>query len=374
MWWFSPPPSQAAEQDEDISQELLNTGGSKGRGEPVGNGAWRLNRLTPVVSSPICAPLNKSGSKSRNVIRQSQPAGSVHSLASPICLLSSSPVVPAKGRRQTPKQTKPSADPWHVARTALSKPHAHASKASKSTTAATSIGFAGNMLIRNRTFKIRDHETENIFSPSVPPPLPSFVLNTSANASAKGKRLADELPSLTPDNSKKQRRGSSTLHLQPGVTSQYQVNDGGISSSAVSSKEAINSPFPAEEESFIHTERGKLALQRMDIAQQLANAYPHLVAPSYEQKRVKQLAKLTGKGPGRAAAHAINRSETINTANQKLVRSRTILSFETVDDDDGGMDWNRSRQLADEVREAIATGRKPVLPLLKCAQSPSPSP
>lgn len=350
-------------------------GGSKGRGEPVGNRAWRLNCLTPIVSSPIFAPLNKSGSKSSHNVtpRQSQPAGSVHSLASPICLLSSSPVVPAKGRRQTPKQTKASADPSHVARTALSKPHAHVSQTSKSTTAAASIGSAGDMLIRSRTLKIRDHETEIIVSSSMPPP-PSFVLNTSAkNASTKRKRLADELLSLTPDNSKKQRGGSSTLHLQPGGVTSHQVNDVGISSSAVSSKETIKPPFPAEE-SFIHTERAKLALQRLDIAQQLANAYPHLVAPSYEQKRIKQLAKLTRKGPGRAAAHAINRSERVNTANQRLVRSRTVLSFETVDDDDGGMDWNRSRQLADDVREAIATGRKPVLPLLKCAQSPSPSP
>ena len=50
------------EQNVDINQELLNAD-NQGRGEPVGNGAWRLNRLTPVVSSPIRAPTNKSGSR-----------------------------------------------------------------------------------------------------------------------------------------------------------------------------------------------------------------------------------------------------------------------------------------------------------------------
>jgi len=55
VWWFSSPPS---EQDVDISQDLLNAG-NKGRGEPVGDGSWRLNRLTPAVSSPIRAPQRK---------------------------------------------------------------------------------------------------------------------------------------------------------------------------------------------------------------------------------------------------------------------------------------------------------------------------
>ena len=68
-----------------------------------------------------------------------------------------------------------------------------------------------------------------------------------------------------------------------------------------------------------------------------------------------------GKERGRAGA------DTISTK-QKLAQTRTVLSFETVDDDDGGMDWNRSKRLADDLRDAVESGRRPVLPSLKCAQ------
>ena len=79
------------------------------------------------------------------------------------------------------------------------------------------------------------------------------------------------------------------------------------------------------------------------------------------------LKTLVGDGAEDAGADAVS-------TKQKLLQSRTILSFETVDDDDGGMDWNRSKRLAEDLRDAIANGKRPVLPLLKCAQSPSPSP
>lgn len=393
VWWFSSPPS---EQDVDISQDLLNAG-NKGRGEPVGDGSWRLNRLTPAVSSPIRAPPSKLGSKSCNVTpRQSQLGVSVrkkaaahnkaspaipgtpnpsrfitrgtggHSLPSPICLLYSSPVVPAKGRRQIPEQMKPSADPSH-ARPALPKPPA-------TTSNARNIKNARNILIRETALKICDHQSENSASSSAPPPT-SFVLNARPNTSAKRKHLTDEWLSLAPGGSKK-RRVTSSINVQPGIAL-HQINDAVVSTWAISSKEVINSnpeiQIPSGE-GFIRTEHEKLALERLDISQQLANAYPHLVAPSYKEKRAKQLAKLTKKERGREAANVINRCETVKTTNQRLVQSQTIFSFETVDDDDGGMDWNRSRQLADDLREAIANGRRPVLPSLKCAQTPSPSP
>ena len=52
-------------------------------------------------------------------------------------------------------------------------------------------------------------------------------------------------------------------------------------------------------ESLIPTVRENLALKQMDIAQQLTNVYPHLVALSYEKKGAKQLAKLVKKERGR---------------------------------------------------------------------------
>jgi len=50
----------------------------------------------------------------------------------------------------------------------------------------------------------------------------------------------------------------------------------------------------------------------------------------------------------------------------------TVSSFEAVHDgDDVGMDWERSRSLADRVRSAIASGKPIPLPGLKCADSQS---
>ena len=357
-WWFSSPSSQ----NVDIGQELLNAD-DQGRGEPVGNGAWRLNRLTPVVSSPIRATTNKSGSKSRNVTpRQSQLSGRVrkkvvaknkaspstprtpilskcimrstgsvvgagHSLASPICLLSSSPVVPVQRRRQSSEQIKPSAGLSHVARATIPKHHSLNSITSKSNPATNSVGLASNMWNRETTLKVCDRQIENITSS----PAQHVVLKKSQKR--REKHLTEDGPSFTPVISKKRRRTASTVDPQPGIAL-HEINNVVASSSAV--QEAMDSNQEARipsGESLIPTEREKLALKRMDIAQQLANTYPHLVAPSYEKKRVKQLAKLMGKERGRAGAAA----DTVSTK-QKPVQTRTVLSFETVDDDDGGMD------------------------------------
>ena len=397
-WWSSPSSSQAAAQNVDISPKLLNADNRR-REEPVGNGAWRLNRLTPVVPSPIRTPTNKSRSKSRNVTpRQSQIGGSVrkkatvknkaspstprtpirsqsimrstgavvragHSLASPICLLSSSPAVSPQGRHQTSEQVKPGADLSPVARTALFKHYSPnlITKKFKSIPATNPIGSSVSRLIHETNIKVCDRQIKNVASSSPQ----HVILDTSQKR--RRKHLTDEGPSVS---SKKSRRAASTVDPQPEITS-HEINDVVVSSSAVSSMEAMVSNqetriIPSGE-SPVSTEREKLALKRMDIAQQLANIYPHLVAPSYEKKRAKQLAKLMGKERKRAGADAVS-------TKQKLLQTRTILSFETVDDDDGGMDWNRSKRLAEDLRNAIANGRKPVLPSLTCAQSPSPSP
>ena len=379
-WWISPRSSPAAAQNVDIGQELINAVNQR-REEPIGNGAWRLNCLTPVASSPIRTPTNKSGSKSCSVTpRQSQLGGSIrkkvaaktkassstsrtpippqsitrstgavigagHSPSSPICLLSSSPAASVQGRRE---QIKPGANRSHVARTAFSEHHSPnlITKEFNSTPATNSMSSAGNMLDRETAVKVCDPQIESIASCSAQ----HVVLDKSQKR--RRRYLTDEGSFFTPISSKKPRRAASTIDPQPGITLQAM---GSNQETRIPSGE---SPNP--------TERKKLALKRLDISQQLANVYPHLVAPSYEKKRAKQLAKFTGKERGRAGADVIS-------TKQKLVQTQTIFSFETVDDDDGGMDWNRSRQLADDLRDAVTNGRRPVLPSLKCARSSSPS-
>jgi hypothetical protein len=137
-----------------------------------------------------------------------------------------------------------------------------------------------------------------------------------------------------------------------------------------------------------------IQVKRIDMSQQLATTYPHLVAPTYAQKLDKQIAWLKRKKQENLLAAVGSQSDlaphpadgqaqpprTLTSlahppakGAQKLGVTRTIFSFDTVEDDDGGMDWNRSRQLIDALREDLKSGRKPKLPPLVCAQSPSQS-
>ncbi|KAJ3565980.1 hypothetical protein NP233_g7295 [Leucocoprinus birnbaumii] len=121
-------------------------------------------------------------------------------------------------------------------------------------------------------------------------------------------------------------------------------------------------------------ERAHLYLQRIKIAEQLAKSRPEFVAPSYALRREKLLAryaKLEAKEsyaravakmgdkmnvPVNAKVKANRECMTKPGSREPIVELRaepTVLSFE-VDDGDGGMDRNRSRDLADAVRDAIA--------------------
>jgi hypothetical protein len=101
------------------------------------------------------------------------------------------------------------------------------------------------------------------------------------------------------------------------------------------------------------------------------------VAPSYTSKRAKLLAtyvRLEAKETyARSVAEIGEVAVLENEAKTHemiggLRNEPTMLSFDV---DDGGMDWNRSRDLADAVRAAIAGGQPITLPPLKCADSQS---
>ncbi|KAF9461155.1 beta-lactamase-like protein [Collybia nuda] len=120
----------------------------------------------------------------------------------------------------------------------------------------------------------------------------------------------------------------------------------------------INSPSKRETK--------RVSSERLRIAERLAQARPDLVAPSYHMKRAALLAREAGHeaktDPGGAGSKRDRPCLSV---------TQTLLSFETVDDDDGGMDWNRSRELADALRADIANGRRPMLPGLICTESQS---
>ena len=108
--------------------------------------------------------------------------------------------------------------------------------------------------------------------------------------------------------------------------------------------------------------------QQLQIAERLARAWPERVAPSYEAKRKRLLSRSIAadtKEQYRAGMRA-SMASSMHPQSPGMV-----FSLETVDDDDGGMDWERSRELAEGLRADIASGRRPTLPPLMCAESQS---
>ncbi|KAF8164733.1 hypothetical protein B0H34DRAFT_208960 [Crassisporium funariophilum] len=201
--------------------------------------------------------------------------------------------------------------------------------------------------------------------------------------STKRKRPVPELLSSTmalPSNKLQCRSHPIVVTSNPTSTVRILNADASSLTSASTKPPANANPQTLTVDNLCSSERENWQLKRTDIAQQLANAYPHLVASSYATKREKQLARLAKKQEMLAAATTIRDppyqsvDPVVSTSSRTIVLTKTIASFETVDDDDGGMDWNRSRTLANALREDLAKGRKLSLPALKCAQSQSQDP
>lgn len=124
--------------------------------------------------------------------------------------------------------------------------------------------------------------------------------------------------------------------------------------------------------------RSKLHAQRLSIAERIARARPDLVVQSYASKREALLVReVKARGRARARAREWWEKEKMKAHFEGI---GTLLSIGTVDDDDegegegegegdGGMDWDRSRLLAEVIKADIAKGRRPILPPLTCVES-----
>jgi hypothetical protein len=120
-------------------------------------------------------------------------------------------------------------------------------------------------------------------------------------------------------------------------------------------------------------------MKRVTMSEKVAAALPDMVKPSFWKKRERQVKQLERK---------LRRSGVIDDSNsaprssaemhessssRRLMPEPTLLSFESVhDENETKVDWNRSRLLAEAIREDVKKGRKPVIPPLLCAQSQSP--
>ncbi|GLB41473.1 putative DNA repair protein [Lyophyllum shimeji] len=131
-----------------------------------------------------------------------------------------------------------------------------------------------------------------------------------------------------------------------------------------------SSPSPRSPNRASFDRRSQLGEQRLRIAERLAAARPDLVVPSYAGKRTRLLARAAGRIRPQLQTKESSREEDVSKMTDlRGAETSSVFSFETVDDGDGGMDWNRSRELAVALRADVLNGRRPMLPPLICAES-----
>jgi DNA cross-link repair 1C protein len=419
-WWASSQPDEEEQEGQIGADVLAQSTPVKRHTEPGGDGAWRLNRMTP-ESSPVRlqripskphssmperSQLAQSKARRPNEPMQASRVNSIakkpslspgHSLASPICLLTSSS--PPQGL--TVEQPVLSKKFHSIPSRALvfpSHPVAGPSIASGSR--------QGKFLvIDNAASPCPPQRPRNVASSSTRPPPDQPLWPIAPSSSKKHPRREDEISTLVV--SKKPRHDASILKdpspvVAPNASkiiktttissvTKASTSISSISSSTSGKKEVHPDAYSAVTSPL--SEKDAARLRRLKISQELAKAYPDMVSASYATKRDKQLERLK-KGKQKSVDISIShcdesKASTLSragdsdsriqppgpaSASRKLAPAKTLPSFEPVEEDgDGEIDWNRSRMLAEAIKEDIKYGRKLSLPALLCAQSQSPN-
>ena len=367
-WWLTSPPS-----DPDKGHPMFSgsSGGSKGRGrggEPVKDGMWRLNRLTP-ISSPLGpskggahntsisesmrskdAQSSRSTPPVRTPVKKGHPKpDDVLFLASPFSLVMSSPLAGPSTTNTTRRLiSKPADLPPFWSKTDSRPKEKYPS-------------ITSTPLRRQRTTEQTDYDHDY-----------------------KKRRLNDSTSATTPVPMLEPliNRSTTPSNIDPVI----------IPGSRMST-EPSSSPLSV---SWVSTEREHWHIKRLAMSEKVAAALPHMVKPSFWKKRERQVKQLERKkvmrsGFGDGSIGSVDaggldegidevspqtpRSSSVVGAHssRRLMPEPTLLSFETVhDENETKMDWNRSMMLAEAIREDLKKGRKPVIPPLLCAQSQSP--
>jgi hypothetical protein len=342
-WWYSSSPSDKERQAYQAIVTPVRRGSSKMVPcKPFPNQPPPL--LTP-VSSPI-RPAEKAPSGQIRQLTTPSPShrNSGRSLASPICLLSSSPL-------QTIFSLEPKSELKVPEKFALKSPLAEQknriSEDMESSLTCHYPDFSGAGSSQNRSKS----------------PILHFLSSQVSNFSSPG-------------------AGEQVLEHKSLVVRRTKP------ASSLRRASHTRSPLPKKRQ----VQPAHPYLQRIRIGERLALSRPDAVAPSYASKRQNLFRRYVRLETKESYAQAVAEigdvtstsapdNPTIAKGSQQqqssgggLRNEPTVLSFDDVVDienDDGGMDWNRSRDLADEVRGAIANGRPISLPALKCADSQS---
>ncbi|KAG5653171.1 hypothetical protein H0H81_002013, partial [Sphagnurus paluster] len=398
-WWVSSSPAPSHADELPVLSQI----GKKKPSSLAGPSVPWISRLTPVSSPvrakrgntrPLPAPRNFTPTKRRTRALDKSPPQTPrphphgttskvrvyetkgHSLASPICLSSS-----------------PAAMPEFLVRVAArSKSHATPSSALTPP--------------RSRPVQLKPPIPQETIPPisTLPPSSPPSYAPSSPLLDVNNRKLLNASPTnaIQKGPAYEQRKGENTATscAHTGTTRRAAAL-GTPSPSTPSKRRRLTSPKAANIQAVNNSARltlrasspsprtpkrkgassqlqsqprAHLNVQRLSIAERLAQARPDLVVPSYSAKRNRLLARSSSKieSVAKSSGTAPSSSRLMGTP-IALQAEATLLSFETVDDDDGGMDWNRSRRLAEALREDVRNGKRPMLPPLLCAESQSQS-
>ena len=407
-WWVSSSPSQRASDVDVLLEQSAPVAGPSSRksgggsGEPRGGDASRRkNRLlTPISSPPRPMKLSPLQMKMKPLqpspplstpqrFGKLSPIGRGYTLSSPIYILSSSPqamysshgLPGGKGltSESSTKADKPRAS--SSTRSLLTKTNSQIINRQAPTVETTPVTKKAAHKASRIELKPISHSP--FFTPKKMESLTALSSNKPATFKADPKtptksarkRVAHELPVEAVDL---KRPRLDPPKAKPSTPRAKNIASSSKKAAARGSLSSTRTPLPLSpvKVSSAKRQRSELQLQRIQIGERLAQARPDLNAPTYEKKRASLMARYStmevvpqkevqrGKGKERP-------SSPTPAPTRPVIAQKTILSFETVDDDDGGMDWNRSRDLAARLKEDIANGRRPVLPALLCAESQS---
>lgn len=205
-----------------------------------------------------------------------------------------------------------------------------------------------------------------------------YALKSPLAEQQNGINIASPLTPSIANGSGAQRRRQSESTTLHAVVAQVSTRISPIAGNQQGGLKSLETASRGSASRQTQPRRVRSQFQRIKIGERLAQSRPGHVAPSYAAKRAKLLARcvrLEAKESHAQALAELGVTTAICFMRHEefgCLRSEpTIPSFDTVDNDDGGMDWNRSRDLADAVRLAITNGQPVSLPPLKCADSQS---
>ena len=410
-WWVSSSPSQRASDVDVLHEQSAAVAGPSSRksgggsGEPRGGDlSRRKNRLLTPVSSPIrvrsmkpsplqmkMMPLQPSPPLSTpQRFGKLSPIGRGYTLSSPIYILSSSPqamhsIHGLPGGKGLASESSTKADKSRASsstRSLLTKTNSQIinrqAPAMETTPVTKKAGHKASRvelkpISRSPFFTPKKMENLTALSSNKPAAL---MADPKIPTKSARKRVAHELPVEAVDL---KRPRLDPPKARPSTPRAKNIASSSKKAAARGSSSSTRTPLPLSpvKVSSAKRQRSELQLQRIRIGERLAQARPDLNAPTYEKKRASLIARYSTmevvpqKEVQRGKSKERRSSPTLAPVRPVVAQEKTILSFETVDDDDGGMDWNRSRELAARLKEDIANGKRPVLPALLCAESQS---